>query len=93
MCVSVKFYIIYSDQSKLIDLEEAAKAAEKGKWATNASEVILFCHKFSNCCNVRVTVNFCSMSGIYIGALKILNILLIQTMEKTLKVSKILIDN
>lgn len=34
---------LFSDQSKLIDLEEAAKAAEKGKWAKDASEVIIQC--------------------------------------------------
>lgn len=28
-----------SDQSKLIDLEETAKAEEKGKWAKDASKV------------------------------------------------------
>jgi hypothetical protein len=30
-----------SDQGKLIDMEEAAKAAEKGKWAKDASEVCI----------------------------------------------------
>lgn len=34
---------LFSDQSKLIDLEEAAKAAEKGKWAKDAGEVLVLC--------------------------------------------------
>ena len=32
---------LFSDQGKLIDMEEAAKAAEKGKWAKDASEVCI----------------------------------------------------
>lgn len=36
------FCLFFSDQTKLIDLEEMAKTMAKGKWAADASNVSFF---------------------------------------------------